>query len=199
MGQSPDPEFILHALVVDDNPGHRCAIGAMLRAMNCTVDVAENGQQAVELACRAAYDLILMDISMPIMDGLEAARRIRDFETGAGRSPAPLFMVTSHDDALHRALATKAGATGHVAKPVCPTALLQVVYDTAAGQRPPLTRPKDQSSFVRGAGDGWIDLGEPITPSAGSCPQRGWDIPPISEREALRGLYDVGKYAGHGG
>jgi signal transduction histidine kinase/ActR/RegA family two-component response regulator len=111
-----DPIPPLRVLVVDDVAMNRELITRMLRSGDHQVDEAPDGQQAVAMAQRAQYALILMDINMPVMDGLEATRIIRS-QPGASRE-AIIIALTGHafdNDVLN---ARAAGIDDHLAKPV---------------------------------------------------------------------------------
>jgi CheY-like chemotaxis protein len=73
--------------------------------------------EAVEAVERERFDLILMDIQMPRMDGITAVARIRDREQAAGRPPAPIIMLTANTQAEHVAACREAGANRHLGKP----------------------------------------------------------------------------------
>jgi two-component system cell cycle response regulator DivK len=103
-------------LVADDSDDIRVLLGMMLRLKGVSVVEAEDGERAVELARRARPDLILMDLSMPVLDGYEATRRIRgDRET----SRIPVVAVSALCDEWHnRQKALEAGCVECVSKPV---------------------------------------------------------------------------------
>jgi CheY-like chemotaxis protein len=103
-------------LVVDDVPVNRRLLRALLERADCLVQEAEGGTMALAALAAGPFDVVLMDIYMPGMDGLEATRRIRALPGAASR--VPVLMVTSEDNPDIRAAARAAGAQGFVAKPV---------------------------------------------------------------------------------
>jgi CheY-like chemotaxis protein len=117
----------LRALVVDDNAGQRRLIGQVLLSFGVDIDFAEDGREALIATGETRYDLILMDISMPRLDGLAATRMIRAREREKAHTPTPLYIVTSHDDDEHRLAASEAGADGHIPKPTAISRLLAAV------------------------------------------------------------------------
>src|SRR5271155_3303604 len=81
----PDTRPNLKILLVDDHEGTRKALQLVLRSLNCSTEVAENGYDAVGLLRHRQYDLVFMDLRMPVMDGLAATRQIRqERPTSAG-------------------------------------------------------------------------------------------------------------------
>jgi PAS domain S-box-containing protein len=112
----------LRILVVEDNPTNRMIARKLLESMGAQVSTATDGQCGVEAAALGAFDLILMDIQMPGMDGLEATRRIRAMAGPAARTPiiALTANAMSHQHAAYRA----AGMDGVVSKPISPPTLL---------------------------------------------------------------------------
>ena len=115
-------------LIAEDHLDSREALSALLEAFGFTVVPAVDGNEAVTFARERKPDLILMDIMMPHVDGLEATRRIRHFpET----SHIPIITLTAMDGA--RELAFKAGADDFLAKPINSGALLQKVKSWLAG------------------------------------------------------------------
>ena len=109
-------------LLVEDNSTNRLVISKILEALGVQVDTAEDGAEGVELAARGGYDLVLMDIQMPGMDGIEATRRIRAMEGPIAATP--IVAVTANVLAHQRSSYVDAGMDGVVAKPVSAGALI---------------------------------------------------------------------------
>ncbi len=109
-----------HVLVVEDNSVNQQVTRRFLERLGCDVDVAENGQRAVEFCARTRYDLILMDVQMPVMDGLAATREIRRHEAGR-RTPIIALTASAMTDELERCIA--AGMDGLLTKPLEPVRL----------------------------------------------------------------------------
>jgi signal transduction histidine kinase/CheY-like chemotaxis protein len=103
-------------LLVDDHPMNREIGVALLTLAGCEVDIAENGQQAVEAAASGQYDMILMDIHMPLMDGLAATRAIRALNSPASRVPIIAMSADALPQQVERCYA--AGMVDHIAKPI---------------------------------------------------------------------------------
>jgi len=91
------------------------------------IDLAENGRVAVDKFIAHPYDLVLMDIQMPELDGLDATRAIREWEREHGIGPAPIIALTASvlDEDVKRALA--AGCTSHIGKPVKKQVILDAI------------------------------------------------------------------------
>lgn len=131
----PLKHAVVRVLAVDDDPDNREVLAAMLssagRRWSFLVDFAFNGAEAVEKAAATRYDIILMDISMPEMDGLTASRRIR--ESGSSRD-APIVAVTAHAMVGDREALLSRGMSGYLAKPVLPFQLHDTI-DTMLQRR----------------------------------------------------------------
>ena len=106
-----------HVLLAEDNPVNQEIAVLMLQTLGCTVTVAQNGQEAVDQAKRAAYDLILMDCQMPEIDGFEATRVIREWETAGSRSAIPIIALTAHAIPGDREHCLAAGMSDYISKP----------------------------------------------------------------------------------
>ncbi len=125
-----------HILLVEDNPLNQEVARDLLLSMGYVVDLAADGLEALELAQRQTYDLLLMDIQMPRMDGLEATRRLRQLPAYRER---PILAMSANVFAEDRAQALAAGMNDHVPKPVGPERLreaLQLWLPAAAPTEP---------------------------------------------------------------
>jgi len=92
----------------------------LLEAFGYTIAVAGNGLEAFERVKTEAYSVVLMDIQMPGMDGLEATRLIREFERATHRAPVPIIGMTAHARGSDREQCLNAGMNDYLAKPFVP-------------------------------------------------------------------------------
>lgn len=74
----------LHILIAEDNPVNQYFTAALLKRYGCSVELVHNGQQALDAITQKAFDLVFMDVEMPVMNGLETTRAIRERETDSG-------------------------------------------------------------------------------------------------------------------
>ncbi len=137
-GDLPPPDMTVSArlLLVEDNPDNRLLIRSYLKKAPYHVDEAENGAIAVACFGQQHYDLILMDVQMPVMDGHTATRAIRDFEAASGREPVPIIALTAHavKEDMERSLA--AGCTAHLTKPIKKQVLLDALSEHLGARAP---------------------------------------------------------------
>ena len=122
-----DDQARIRVLLADDHPVNRKVVEMILAEANVELTSVENGAEAVQ-ACRDGdFDIILMDMQMPVMDGLTATREIRLHEAAMGLARTPVVMLTANALAEHIASAEVAGADRHLAKPFDAAELLQLV------------------------------------------------------------------------
>ena len=114
-------------LVVDDSADNRLVIAAYLRREPYQIDFAEDGKQAFEKFITNLYDLALMDIQMPEMDGLDATRAIRQWEFEHGLVPTPIVALTAYalEEDVRRTFS--AGCNMHLSKPLRKDALIECI------------------------------------------------------------------------
>jgi signal transduction histidine kinase/CheY-like chemotaxis protein/HPt (histidine-containing phosphotransfer) domain-containing protein len=125
----------LRVLVVDDNPVNRAVAAGMIEQQRHVVTVAANGREAVAAARGQRFDLILMDLQMPELDGLAATARIREAESGLGRR-TPIVAMTARAAADDRARCLAGGMDDYVAKPVTKEKLLSAIARACSGGEP---------------------------------------------------------------
>ena len=113
----PEPGRV-RILVVDDNAVNRQVLGLMLDAVGIEHAAAADGHAGLEAAMTGAFDAVLMDIQMPVMDGFESTRRIRAWERSSGRERMPILIVSANGLQEHVDAGIAAGADAHLNKPV---------------------------------------------------------------------------------
>ncbi|WP_293352353.1 response regulator [Phenylobacterium sp.] len=112
------PDRPLRVLAADDNPTNRKVIELMLEAAGVQVVTVENGFEAVEAWRAGGFDAVLMDLRMPVTDGLSAIRAIRAEEEALGRARIPAIVLSANTSPDDRAASAAAGADGHIGKPI---------------------------------------------------------------------------------
>jgi PAS domain S-box-containing protein len=133
-------------LLVEDNPENMILLRAYLENLSLSLDFASNGLEALERRKGTLYDLVLMDIQMPVMDGYTATREIRTWEKAEGLPRAPIVALTAHalSGALEESL--EAGCDGHLTKPVERNDLVEAIAKFA--QRPVAPREAIPEAIV---------------------------------------------------
>ncbi|MGP0070238.1 MAG: PAS domain S-box protein [Isosphaeraceae bacterium] len=157
-GRKPDhrdASLGLHVLVVDDHESNRKVALRMLEQLGCRTGLAANGREALESLERARYDIVLMDIQMPVVNGLEATRAIRSGESGTARR-MPIIALTAHAMEADRRRCLEAGMDGYLAKPIKKQDLLQAL---GRWGRRPTQAPSAESAFTPSSPptDDWLD------------------------------------------
>lgn len=172
----------MYILLAEDNAVNQKVAVALLKKAGHKVDVAENGEDAINKLKRRPYHLILMDVQMPVMDGFEATRRIRMWE--AGKTHTPIIALTAHAMQGDRERCMSAGMDDYLSKPLNKSSLFSAIErwgrsdDEANSQHPPQINMDEVAQKE--------PLTEKITerprPEAG---QPANDIPPVNIADAL--------------
>lgn len=137
-------------LVVDDEPNVRLMFHTALESPNREIALAADGESALERLGGASYDLVLLDLHMPFLDGMAVLRRLR-----AAGSDVPVMIMTAHDSTPDSAAAAALGVIDFLAKPLTPARLREAVDEVLARNEP--TRP---AAWVEAPGS------VPVTPVA---------------------------------
>lgn len=116
----------------EDDENSRILINTFLKSPSILVDTAENGIIAVARFKHGIYDLVLMDVEMPVMDGYTAVTEMRSWEKQTGRKETPILALTAHERAEDVRKCLEAGYTEHLIKPITRQALLEKlsIYNT---------------------------------------------------------------------
>ncbi|MBI1348089.1 ammonium transporter [bacterium] len=133
----------LPILVAEDNEVNQLVIEELLRSLGYLCEIVDNGAQALE-ACRSReYGLVLADLQMPEMDGLEFTRALRQWEARSGRPPIPVVALTANATASDRDRCLSTGMNEFLSKPIHRSELITLLrrYLTDAPQPSPMTRP----------------------------------------------------------
>lgn len=127
----------LRVLFADDHPVNRQVVALILEPLGVFMTEVENGALALEAYTNGTFDLVLMDVQMPVMDGLTATRAIREIERSTGRARTPIVSLTANamPEDVRRSL--DAGSDAHLAKPVRPDTLIEAVNRALASEPAP--------------------------------------------------------------
>ncbi len=126
-------------LIAEDSEDNRFLLQAYLKNAPYEITFVENGERAVESARSKAYDLILMDMQMPLMDGLTATTLIRRAEQANGDDPVPVLALTANARREDIDACIEAGCTSHLAKPISKAKLLGVIEEYLSKAKPPFS------------------------------------------------------------
>ncbi len=120
-------EKALNILLVEDNEDNRLLMLSYLKKTVHTVETAENGEIAVEKFRAGKYDIILMDVQMPVMDGYDATRHIREIELKDNKKRTPIIALTAHAMKEDEQKSMVAGCDGHLTKPIKKATLFEAI------------------------------------------------------------------------
>ncbi|HJZ50987.1 MAG TPA: response regulator [Candidatus Acidoferrales bacterium] len=151
--RSRTAEHPLRILLAEDNPVNQEVAVHLIERRGHSVIVAENGREAVEAIERHKFDLVLMDVQMPEMGGLEATRVIREKEKGSGHH-LPIIAMTAHAMQGDREQCLEAGMDGYLAKPIDPKTFLQTVEGISARSVGSESAENEETAGLAGALDG---------------------------------------------
>lgn len=147
----------IRMLVAEDNPMNRRVVELLMAQSGVEITFAENGQEAVDVFCKGSFDIVLMDLQMPVMGGLQATREIRKWEGAQGRRPTPIVALSANATDDHVAEAKDAGADDHVAKPIVREVLFETIARYSSGKTK-TAAPADDTEFDLDDLDVEVDL-----------------------------------------
>ncbi len=124
------PDQTIRVLLAEDHKVNQQIVQLLLENGGFDLTVVNNGKEAVDAFKGQPFDLVLMDMQMPIMDGLEATREIRALETAHEKPPAAIAMLTANAMAEHKEKAAEAGVDHYISKPITPHGLVHGIRET---------------------------------------------------------------------
>ncbi len=130
IGEPRSASPTLSILVAEDTPANQKVVTAVLKKRGHTVTVADNGREAVDEAKKQPFDVVLMDVQMPIMDGYQATAAIRDLERSQP-TPTPIIAMTAHTMRGDRERCLAAGMDAYIAKPIDVKQMLGLIESIA--------------------------------------------------------------------
>jgi hypothetical protein len=124
----------LRILLVEDNKDNQLLFRAFLKTLPCTLEIAENGAAGVEKFSEGHFDLVIMDMQMPLMDGYAATRAMRQWEKDQGKNPTPIVALTANAMAETAERSLEAGCTAHQTKPIHKAQFIELISHYAGGR-----------------------------------------------------------------
>ena len=124
----------LNVLVAEDDSVNRMAVTHMLQKAGCRVEAVENGALALERLRAGRFDAVLMDVQMPVMDGMEATRAIREGRAGAETAGVPVVALTAYAMADDRERFLEAGMDAYLSKPVDMNEMIDILRDVTGAK-----------------------------------------------------------------
>jgi CheY-like chemotaxis protein len=127
-------KFFQSILLVEDEAVNQLATKSILEKADMRVVAVSNGEEAIQEVASGDYGLVLMDIQMPVMDGVEATRKIRNGAAGEGKKKIPIIALTAHAMDGDRESFLGKGIDGYIAKPVDVSLLMSTINEVLYGQ-----------------------------------------------------------------
>jgi CheY-like chemotaxis protein len=149
LGPALDAGRTLQIMLAEDHEINRRVVSLMLEGLDVELTIVVDGREAVARFRPGGYDLVLMDMQMPNMGGLEAIARIRKAERGAGATATPIVMLTANVLPEHQAAGLAAGADAFLTKPVNAGDLIETIARLAASQAAPREAPPTHGAATR--------------------------------------------------
>lgn len=157
------PQLSVRALVVDDNVTNQMVAKGMLKKFGIHCDLVDNGEEAIRALERQPYDLVFMDCQMPVMDGYEASRHIRDPQSNVLDRAIPIIAMTANAMPGDREKCLAAGMNDFISKPVEPDKLQQALETWQRKRKSKETEPKDgQAEAANVHENAQLDRQEPV-------------------------------------
>ncbi|MCE5327666.1 MAG: response regulator [Planctomycetaceae bacterium] len=172
----------LRILLAEDNQVNQELARRLLQNWGHQVSVVSDGLAAVTAAAENAFDVVLMDIQMPRLDGLSATKRIREAEKAGGRH-VPIIALTAHATTRDRELCLQSGMDDYVSKPIRREELLSLLKQVARSRHNPQAVPAVQPAVARAAGP--VQEIHPATVPADGAAQ---DLPPLDVEAVMKNL-----------
>lgn len=145
----------LEILLVEDTPANRKVVEKVLSRRGHNISIAVNGREAVDAYRAGSFDLVLMDVQMPIMDGFQATEALRDIERSNQIVAVPIIAMTAHSMRGDRQRCLRAGMNGYLSKPLDLSELISTVegYSNALGQDPRIATTEAEPSGLETVAD----------------------------------------------
>jgi len=120
-------QFVGKVLVVEDNKINVLVAKATMKRFGLNIDIASNGVEAIDMLKRKSYDLVLMDMQMPVMDGIEATKRVRNLESGVKNKDIPIIAMTANAQKEDKDKCLASGMNDYISKPIIIEQLGQIL------------------------------------------------------------------------
>lgn len=190
----------LRVLAVDDNAVNREVLREALSTLRAEAVFAEDGQQAIDIFQAEQFDIVLMDGSMPVMDGFEATRQMRACEAAGSIKPTPIFALTAQVVGETETAWSEAGANGHILKPFTLEKLCSILAEVSDGASAAVEVEEvkeDTLELPPIFDDQTIAQLDSLGSTPGGIRAKVWGMFEDKAPEMLKGLHDAIQIADH--